>query len=158
MTFSAWEKRQREDGSAGIRPFLQVPLPAPGDPRATREPVADPDAPAPRPFVLTSGRVLGNDSDIGLETQVTARVDRYGWHHAPLHRLNPELQAIVALCAQPVSVAEISARLRLHLDVTRILVNDLRTAGYLDVHTLDSANPNDPETILRVIRGLRALS
>ena len=156
MTFSAWEKRPREDGSAGIRPFLHAP--APVDPRAAPEAPTDPDAPAPRPFVLTSGRVLGKDSDIGLETQVTARVDRYGRHRAPLHRLTPELQAIVALCAQPVSVAEISARLRLHLDVTKILINDLRTAGYLDVHSYDSVNPNDPETILRVIRGLRALT
>jgi Protein of unknown function (DUF742) len=155
MTFSAWEKPKREDGS-GIRPFLHTPTPA--DPRTAPDPVREPDGPAPRPFVLTSGRVLGKDSDIGLETQVTARVDRYGRHRAPLDRLTPELQAIVALCAQPVSVAEISARLRLHLDVTRILVNDLRTAGYLDVHSYDSVNPNDPETILRVIRGLRALT
>ena len=55
-------------------------------------------------------------------------------------------------------MAEISGRLRLHLDVTKILINDLRTAGYLDVHSYDSVNPNDPETILRVIRGLRALT
>ena len=157
MTFSAWEKRPREDGT-GIRPFLQAPLPAPADPHTAPEPVVDPDAPAPRPFVLTAGRVLGAESDISLETQVTARVDRYGRHQAPLHRLTPELQAIVALCEQPVSVAEISARLRLHLDVTRILVNDLRTAGYLDVHSYDTVNPNDPNTIMRVIRGLRALT
>ena len=157
MTFSAWEKPAREDGT-GIRPFLQAPLPMPANPRTAPEPVTDPDAPAPRPFVLTSGRVLGNDSDIGLETQVTARVDRYGRHQAPLHRLTPELQAIVALCEQPVSVAEISARLRLHLDVTKILVDDLRVAGYLTVHVADAVNPDDPETILRVIRGLRALT
>jgi hypothetical protein len=155
MSFSAWEKPRREDGS-GIRPFLHAPAPA--DPHAAPEPGTDPDAQAPRPFVLTSGRVLGKDSDIGLETQVTARVDRYGRHEAPLHRLTPELQAIVALCAQPVSVAEISARLRLHLDVTKILINDLRTAGYLDVHSYDSVNPTDPQTIMRVIRGLRALT
>ena len=56
------------------------------------------------------------------------------------------------------AISEISARLRLHLDVTRILVDDLRAAGYLDVHAQDAVNPNDPATILRVIRGLRALS
>jgi hypothetical protein len=75
-----------------------------------------------------------------------------------MHRLNREMQAIVALCEEPVSVAEISARLRLHLDVTRILVNDLRSAGYLDVHTYDVASPDDPDTIMRVIRGLRAIT
>jgi hypothetical protein len=156
VTFSAWKKRPREDGSARIRPFLGAPTPA--EPGPVVDPGAEPDATAPRPFVLTSGRVLGSGSDIGLETQVTARVDRQGRHPAPLHRLTPELRAIVMLCARPVSVAEISARLRLHLDVTRILVNDLRTAGYLDVHSLDAANPQDPDTILRVIRGLRAIT
>ena len=55
------------------------------------------------------------------------------------------------------SRAEISARLRLHLGVTRILVGDLRAAGHLDVHVLESDFP-DPETIMRVIRGLRAIS
>jgi hypothetical protein len=67
------------------------------------------------------------------------------------------MRAIVALCGEPLSVAEISARLRLHLGVTRILVGDLRAAGQLDVQVLDSETP-DPETILRVIRGLRAIT
>jgi hypothetical protein len=67
------------------------------------------------------------------------------------------MRAIVGLCGEPVSVAEISARLRLHLGVTRILVGDLRAAGQLDVHVLDNENP-DPETIMRVIRGLRAIT
>ena len=155
MSFSAWEKPRRQDGS-GIRPFLHAPTPA--DPHAAPEPPTDPDAPAPRPFVLTSGRVLGKDSDIGLETQVTARVDRYGRHQAPLHRLTPELQAIVAACARPVSIAEISARLHLHLDVTKILVTDLSVAGYLEVHHVDRFSPTDVPTITRVIDGLRSLS
>ena len=67
-------------------------------------------------------------------------------------------QAIVALCAEPMSVAEISARLRLHLGVTKILVGDLRAAGYLDVHTWTMFVRLIPETILRVMRGLRAIS
>ncbi|OLB80823.1 MAG: hypothetical protein AUI14_05335 [Actinobacteria bacterium 13_2_20CM_2_71_6] len=134
-----------EDGSARIRPFLGVPPSGSADRPA-------PGAPAPRPFVLTSGRVLGDESDIGLESQVTTRFDGAG---RPPARLTPEQQAIVALCAEPVSIAEISARLRLHLDVTRILVDDLRAAGYLDVH---SVGPVDRDTIVRVIHGLRALS
>jgi hypothetical protein len=108
-----------------------------------------------RPFVLTSGRVSSADPDIGLETQVTARFAGPG---LVVSNLAPELRAIVALCAYPMSVAEISARLGLHLGVTRVLVGDLRAAGHLDVHTMDVANPHNPETILRVIRGLRAIS
>jgi hypothetical protein len=108
--------------------------------------------------VLTSGRVRGADPEIGLETQVTSRPPGPPWPVVPLAGLAPELKAIVALCVQPMSVAEISARLRLHLGVTRILVGDLRAAGHLDVHTLDVADPLNPETIMRVIRGLRAIS
>ena len=36
-------------------------------------------------------------------------------------------------------------------------VGDLRAAGHLDVHVLENNFP-DPETIMRVIRGLRAIS
>jgi hypothetical protein len=132
----------------GVRPFLRAlkkddtPLrpQSPGERTATL-----------RPFVMTSGRTVAADPDIGLETQVTTRPN------ARPARLTPEMKAIVSLCHEPVSVAEISAQLRLHLGVTKILVGDLRAAGQLDVHVLDNHFP-DPETIMRVISGLRALS
>jgi hypothetical protein len=139
----------------GVRPFLQKL--SQGQHRQPAVPVPF-DAPPPgdhttalRPFVITSGRVDGPDPDIGLETQVSVHPN------ATPARLPPEKRAIVAICAEPLSVAEISARLRMHLGVTRILVGDLRAAGQLDVHVLDSEFP-DPETIMRVIRGLRAIS
>lgn len=151
----------------GVRPFLRDPgpggrhrpaLPAGGG-RHVR-PDDTPDHPdyqygeqttALRPFVITAGRVDGLDPNIGLETQVSS-------HAGALHaRLSPEQRAIVRLCGEPLSVAEISARLRMHLGVTRILVGDLRAAGHLDVHVLENDFP-DPETIMRVIRGLRSIS
>ena len=139
----------------GIRPFLQGP---PGPRQFPPQPPARVDEQPPgehtsalRPFVITSGRVDGPDPDIQVETQVTVHPGA-----APA-RLPPEKRAIVTLCVEPLSVAEISARLRLHLGVTRILVGDLRAAGQLDVHVLDDDFP-DPETIMRVIRGLRAIS
>ncbi|WP_326555264.1 DUF742 domain-containing protein [Micromonospora sp. NBC_01813] len=114
--------------------------------------------PGLRPFVLTSGRVTGADPDIGLETQVTSREPDL-FHPGPsVHSLAPELQAIIALAAEPISVAEISARLGLHLGVTRVLVGDLRAADHLDVHATDLEASADADTILRVIRGLRAIS
>jgi hypothetical protein len=149
-----------DDGSgalpARIRPFLGTPSVS-GQPGGDSGSDPDPPARPPglRPFVLTSGRVRGDDPDIGLETQVSARPRA---SLAGLPRLASELQAIVALCGEPISVAEISARLRLHLGVTKILVGDLRAAGYLDVHLVDVASTHDPDTILRVMRGLRAIS
>jgi hypothetical protein len=138
----------------GVRPYLrntgpgaryqQGPPPAPGPPPGEQ-------TSALRPFVITSGRVDGLDPNIGLETQVSS-------HPGALSaRLSPEQRAIVHLCGEPLSVAEISARLRMHLGVTRILVGDLRAAGHLDVHVLENDFP-DPETIMRVIRGLRSIS
>ena len=139
---------------AGVRPFLHTSSPWGYQP----EPAFPPAGPPPgeetttlRPFVITAGRVSGPDAEIGLETQVTARPG------AMMSRLSPEKRAILALCAEPLSVAEISARLGLHLGVTRILVGDLRADGHLDVHVLDNDFP-DPQTIMRVIRGLRAIS
>jgi len=136
-----------------VRPFLQSgPMSAGGyRPTPGNDPPADDQASTLRPFVITSGRTDGADPDIGMETQVSVN------HAAMPMRLSPEMRAIVALCGDPLSVAEISARLRLHLGVTRILVGDLRAAGQLDVHVLDNETP-DPETIMRVIRGLRAIT
>ena len=131
-----------------IRPFLHGgPMPA----AAESAPAPDDRSLALRPFVITSGRVDAPDSGIGLETQVTALPG------AASRPLPPEQRAIVSLCVEPQSVAEISAQLRLHLGVVRILVGDLRAAGQLDVQVLDSEFP-DPDTIRRVIRGLRAIS
>jgi hypothetical protein len=149
--------------SPRIRPFLSAPPEQPAGERvdpAARDPAVQPQgetaAHAPRPFVLTSGRVAA-DPDIGLHTQVTTRIeDPY-----TTYGLASELRAIVALCVEPMSVAEISARLGLHLGVTKILVGDLRTAGYVDVHVEDVRDhdySHDPGTILRLIDGLRAFT
>ncbi|MEV4546180.1 DUF742 domain-containing protein [Micromonospora echinaurantiaca] len=141
-----------------VRPYLRASAEDPGVPPTVDEPEPEPDGPAgPRPFVLTAGRVTGADPAIGLETQVTARPDTTPWTVPPA-RLAPELAAIVALCAEPISVAEISARTRLHFGVTRVLVGDLRAAGHLDVHVTDADDAHDPDLILRVIDGLRAIS
>ncbi|WP_067509314.1 DUF742 domain-containing protein [Actinoplanes sp. TFC3] len=129
----------------GIRPFLREQAPADDRPPPGEQTTSL------RPFVLTSGRVAAVDPNIGLETQVSTHPRAWG------ARLSPEQRAIVQLCAQPLSVAEISAKLRLHFGVTRILVADLRAAGCLEVHVVESEFP-DPDTIMRVIRGLRSLS
>ncbi|GAB3951778.1 DUF742 domain-containing protein [Micromonospora vulcania] len=148
---------------ARIRPYLRTPSTTGGGVPATPvPPESEPDGggpSGPRPFVLTSGRVTGTDPAIGLETQVTARPDGSRWTGAPAALLAPELQAIIALCTEPISVAELSARTRLHFGVTRVLVCDLRAAGHLDVHVTDAdAAAYDPNLILRVIDGLRAIS
>jgi len=147
VTWADDEDPEEGGGYPRIRPFL-------GATPSVPVPEAEPAPSAPRPFVLTSGRVPVAHPDIGLETQITARPHGY----SRLAGLPREQQAIVAVCAEPISVAEIAARLRLHLGVTKILVGDLRDAGYLEVHSMDAVQPTDIETILRVIHGLRALA
>ncbi|MFJ8688513.1 DUF742 domain-containing protein [Micromonospora wenchangensis] len=157
MTRDAAGEEPEPEPLVRVRPYLRTPM---GDATPTPAPVPEPEAdrPAsPRPFVLTAGRVAGADPAIGLETQVTARSGP-GRAAAVAALLAPELQAIVALCGEPISVAEISARMRLHLGVTRVLVGDLRAAGHLDVHVGAVDDAFDPDLILRVIDGLRAIS
>ncbi|RIV37259.1 DUF742 domain-containing protein [Micromonospora radicis] len=149
-----------QDPVVRIRPYLREPAPgaeAAGAPAAVGPEPEEVGPTGLRPFVLTAGRVAGADPTIGLETQVTARATSEPWHLTAT-RLTPELQAIVALCGEPISVAEISAKTRLQFGVTRVLVGDLRAAGYLDVHVHDVDDALDPDVILRVIDGLRAIS
>jgi hypothetical protein len=140
-----------DNGRSGrrVRPYLS-------NPAAEESPYGvgganDPSPTRPRPFVLTAGRVAG-DPYVGVESQVVSRV--YG----PMANLAPQLQAIIDLCQESISVAELSARLKLHLGVVQILVGDLRAAGLVDVQTLDINQTHDPELILRVIHGLRAIT
>ncbi|MEU1607340.1 DUF742 domain-containing protein [Micromonospora matsumotoense] len=157
MTRDAAGEESEPEPLVRVRPYLRAPT---GDGTTTPVPVPvpAPERPAsPRPFVLTAGRVSGADPAIGLETQVTARSEP-GRAALLSALLAPELQAIVALCGEPISVAEISARMRLQLGVTRVLVGDLRAAGHLDVHVGAVDDAFDPDLILRVIDGLRAIS
>ncbi len=64
---------------------------------------------------------------------------------------------IVAACRHPQSVAELAARLRLHLNVVRVLAEDLCAAGHLAVHVPDARATQDISVLRRVIDGLRAV-
>jgi hypothetical protein len=135
-----------------VRPFVGADF----DARAGQGGLADADAPAEpvlRPFLLTSGRVRSS-SAIALETQVIST--DYGYDARA--RLAFECRDIVALCTVPQSVAEIAARLSLHLGVVRVLVGDLADEGYLYAYLPNADAAQDIDTLLRVIHGLRAIS
>ena len=114
-----------------------------------------PEASLVRPYTLTAGRTKAS-VDIPLEAPVQAL------QSAMFHRWPPNdvRGRIVQLCVKSPSVAEISARLDLPLGVTRVLVGDLVTSGYLRVNrTLTERSTRDErrELIGRTLRGLRAL-
>jgi hypothetical protein len=105
-----------------------------------------------RPYALTGGRTRPS-TDLPLEALVTATSET-----AATHRLSPEKQRILSLAQEPISVAEISARLPAPLGVARVLVGDLLTDGLLDLTAaaVPTARP-DVALLERVLHGLHAL-
>lgn len=151
MTPDPNDPPQAPSAGALIRPFLDTSadIGAAADGHADR---TVPDGAALRPFLLTAGRVADQDS-IAIETQVVT-TDR-GRSSAPA--LGFESRDIVTLCGDPLSVAEIAAQLSLHLAVVRVLVGDLSADGLLSVYLPNADASTDVDTLLRVIRGLRAI-
>ncbi|GEC03790.1 hypothetical protein SSP24_14450 [Streptomyces spinoverrucosus] len=114
--------------------------------------------PAVRPFLVTAGRVAGGGEaasarTMPVETQVVTTAEGLD----ALDRLSFEQHDIVSVCKQPQSIAEIAALLRLHLNVVRVLAEDLRTAGHLAVYVPNAAVTHDASVLRRVIDGLRAI-
>ncbi|WP_125775439.1 DUF742 domain-containing protein [Antribacter gilvus] len=90
-----------------------------------------------RPYAVTGGRVRSAMSDLPLEALVEVMpggaVSSYG--------LPPERRAILQHAAHTyVSIAELSALLRLPLGVVRILVADMQEEGHITVHTSTPVN------------------
>ncbi|KUN04895.1 multi-component regulatory system-4 [Streptomyces yokosukanensis] len=133
------------DGTTGQDPVGLEPVgPAPVGP-----------APAVRPFLVTAGRVAdaGGGRAMPLETQVVATAAGLD----ALGLLSFERHDIVAACRLPQSLAELAARLRLHLNVVRVLAEDLREAGQLAVYVPDPEAVHDASVLRRLIDGLRAV-
>ncbi|MBL1099056.1 DUF742 domain-containing protein [Streptomyces coffeae] len=137
--------------------------PAPHEAEAAEATDASADTPADaggrasaiRPFLLTAGRVSGRGTapPLPVETQIVTTPDGL----TALRSLTFERHDIVAACRHPQSVAELAARLRLHLNVVRVLAEDLCAAGYLAVHVPNARTTQDISVLRRVIDGLRAV-
>ncbi|CAJ1585036.1 DUF742 domain-containing protein [[Mycobacterium] wendilense] len=108
-----------------------------------------------RPYMLTAGRT---ETSVELSLEAPIRTLESALHHR--WPPNDMRGRIVTLCTKSPSVAEISALLDVPLGVARVLVGDLVTSGYLQVHaTLTDRSTYDErrELIGRTLRGLRAL-
>ncbi len=117
-------------------------------------PDGEPEITLLRPYLMTAGRSEPVDHTIEIEAQVLT---------VPLAErraatgLSFESRDIVALCHQPMSVAEVAARLHLHLGVARVLVADLVAVGHVTVRRPAAAQHTNLNMIERVIRGLEAI-
>ncbi len=124
---------------------------APGVPDPARAP-ADADGPEEalvRPFVITGGRTRHATVHLRVEALVVVT------GLAPPGTLQFEHAAVLEACRQPISVAEVGARIGVPLGVAQILVGDLADAGLVRVH---EATPNaTPALLLRMIDAVRAL-
>ncbi len=106
-----------------------------------------------RPYLLTSGRAAPIDDTLEIEAQVqTTELGTGGFQN-----LSFERRDIVRLCTTTMSVAEVAAKLRLHIGVARVLVADLAAMGYLTVARPRFPLSQDSKLIERVIRGLEAI-
>nr|WP_202545291.1 DUF742 domain-containing protein [Streptomyces sp. SID5606] len=104
---------------------------------------------------MTGGRTRPSRADFTLITTVTA-VDPQPVRAA---RPQPEHLRILRLCARPVAVAEVAARLDLPVSVVVILLSDLLEAGRITArppHLVTRANP-DLDLLQKVRDGLGRL-
>ncbi|MGP7959431.1 DUF742 domain-containing protein [Sanguibacter sp. A247] len=89
-----------------------------------------------RPYAVTGGRVRSATSDLPLEALVEATPASVNGRG-----LTPEKREILRHAATNyVSVAELSALVRLPIGVVRIVISDLADEGFLTVHTSTPVN------------------
>jgi hypothetical protein len=111
--------------------------------------------PMVRPYVMTRGRTEPIRGTFDLITMVAAT----GILPAPGLGLDPEHQAALRLCAEPVSVAEIAGHLNLPTVTVRVLLGDLLAKGLITVEDpqTEAELVDDDDLYLAVIDGLKAL-
>ncbi|MDR1188346.1 MAG: DUF742 domain-containing protein [Bifidobacteriaceae bacterium] len=122
------------------------------------------DVASVRPFVVTRGRTQGSTS---TRLESILEVANEQWMADKGQRLSPEEAAIVRQIATTyLTVAEVSAHLKLPLGVVKVLVSDLAEAGVLVVHDtmaggggVDSGGPVSREQTLELLESvLNAIS
>lgn len=123
----------------------------PDGPRHRDEP---PEASFVRPYAWTRGRTRPA-YDLAVETLLSTTAQG----RDPAQVVQYEHRMIADLCAQPKSVAEVAALLRLPLGVARVLLGDMAAHGSIVVHETASSTGDSPDMALmeRVLSGLRRL-
>jgi hypothetical protein len=107
-------------------------------------------------YAITGGRTRSAGADLPWETMVVtteAGIDNQS-------KLRFEQARIVAHCRRAMSIVEIAARLRVPPGVASVLVSDLHSHGYLEVHRpvlTDNGRPG-ADVLQRLLTGLREQS
>ncbi len=108
-----------------------------------------------RPYLLTGGRSRGA---VDLPLEAIVRITERG--HRAMASADPERGAILGIVARPLSIAEISAYLGMHLQVARVLTGDLAAEGLVSTNFREPGstdNRSDLALLERVLHGLQEL-
>ncbi|MFG1705076.1 DUF742 domain-containing protein [Nonomuraea sp. M3C6] len=109
-----------------------------------------------RLFGLTGGRARPQGEAFDLVAIVTTVGAGSGSHEPP--DLIPEHREVLSLCRAPTPVADVAAHLRLPLNITRVILGDLRREGLITIERPRPAAQTIDERIYReVLHGLRSL-
>ena len=120
---------------------------------SSREDQPAPDRRRVRPYAMTGGRTRPTHDALEIEALVSTTSTR---KQAP--KLTVEQRAIITLCHDLLSIAEVSAKLQLPLGVVRILVGDMADDHLVMVHRPAHAGDRPDLALLeRVLYGLHTL-
>lgn len=106
-----------------------------------------------RPYTFTGGRTRSRHP-LMLQTLVSVADP-----DTPVPpNLMPESESIYQLCAEPRSVAELSAELDIPMGVTQVLLSDLADQEHVYIHpTITGQSPSENQVLERALRGLERL-
>lgn len=103
-----------------------------------------------RPFIMTGGRTRAERRDLRLETMLQTTVERL-----PMD-LHSEQEQVLRLCSEPLSVAEVAAKLDLVVGVVSVIAGDLIARELLDVHHTDPVEI-ELDMLTKMIERVRAI-
>jgi Protein of unknown function (DUF742) len=133
-----------------IRSFINQPSFA----RAKEQTEVSAEVPVVRAYMMTGGRTVSDGERLEFETMLS--LSPIGKRRQPNFLF--EQAKIAALTAdEAVSIAEISAKLRVPVGVAQVLCIDMVSEGFLEVHAASSNVSSDVSLLTRLINGVRAL-
>ena len=103
-----------------------------------------------RPFIMTGGRTRAERRDLRIETMLQASVTDIP------RDLPSEQEELLRVCTEPLSVAEVAAKLQLVVGVITVIAGDLIAAGLLDVHHTDPVEI-ELDMLTKMIERVRAI-
>lgn len=113
----------------------------------------DAAGPLVRPYAVTRGRTRSGRTELDLVTLVVALQPEI---HAKT--VEPEYATVLWVCAHPLSVAEVAAKVDLPLCVVKVLLSDLIERNYVIYRTgWGSTRAPDMDTMQKVLDGIRRL-